>query len=78
VRLCGFESGYADEHRAREKWRGTSMAIRLNQEAVDPAQNLIKGGNRRKTAIGARRSLSQRRRTSLSTKTAGKHSRSGT
>jgi hypothetical protein len=43
VRLCGFESGYADKHRAREKRRGTSMAIRLNQEAVGHAQNLIKG-----------------------------------
>ena len=43
MRLCGFESGYTDEHRAREKWRGTSMVIRLNQEAVDPAQNLVKG-----------------------------------
>jgi hypothetical protein len=43
VRLRGFESGYADEHRAREKRRGPSMAIRLNQEAVDYAQNLIKG-----------------------------------
>jgi hypothetical protein len=43
VRLCGFESGYADKHRAREKRSGTSMAIRLNQEAVEHAQNLIKG-----------------------------------
>ena len=41
--ICGFQSGYADKHRAREKRRGTSMAIRLNQEAVGHAQNLIKG-----------------------------------
>ncbi len=41
--MRGFESGYADKHRAREKWRGTFMAIRLNQEAVEHAQNLIKG-----------------------------------
>jgi hypothetical protein len=43
VRLRGFESGYANKHRAREKRRRISMAIRLNQEAVEHAQNLIKG-----------------------------------
>jgi hypothetical protein len=43
VRLRGFESGYADKHRAREKRRGPSVAIRLNQQAVEHAQNLIKG-----------------------------------
>jgi hypothetical protein len=30
LRLRGLESGYADKHRAGEKRRGTSMAIRLN------------------------------------------------
>ncbi len=42
MRLRAFESGYADKHRARVK-RGISMAIRLNQEAVEHAQNLIQG-----------------------------------
>src|SRR5215211_4822095 len=43
MRLRGLESGYAEKHRAGEKRRGTSMAIRLNQQAVEHAQNLIKG-----------------------------------
>jgi hypothetical protein len=43
VRLRGFERGYADKRRARHKRRGASMAFRLNQEAVEHAQNLIKG-----------------------------------
>src|SRR5215207_5295882 len=38
-----FEGGYADNHRASEMRRGASMAIRLNQQAVEHAQNLIKG-----------------------------------
>ena len=38
-----FECGYADTHRAREKRRRASMAIRLNQEALEYAQDLIKG-----------------------------------
>jgi len=44
VRLRGFESGYADTHteqgRSGEK---PSMAIRVNQQAVGHAENLIKG-----------------------------------
>ena len=43
MRLRGLKSGYADEHRARQKRSGTSVAIRLNQQAVEHAQNLIKG-----------------------------------
>jgi hypothetical protein len=43
VRLRILESGYADRQKARVKWRGTSIAIRLNQQAVEHAQNLIKG-----------------------------------
>ena len=43
VRLRGSESGYADKHRARQKGRKTSMAVCLNQKAVEHEQNLIKG-----------------------------------
>jgi hypothetical protein len=41
--LRDFECGYADKYRVRQKRRGPSMAIRLNQQAVEHAQNLIKG-----------------------------------
>jgi hypothetical protein len=43
VRLRGFESGYANKHRASEMRRETSVTIHLNQQAVEHAQNLIKG-----------------------------------
>jgi hypothetical protein len=44
VRLRGLESGYADKYRARERSGEVSaMAIRLNQDALEHAQNLIKG-----------------------------------
>jgi hypothetical protein len=42
VSLRGFERGYADKHRVRQKGRGTSIAIRLNQEAEEHAQNFIR------------------------------------
>jgi hypothetical protein len=43
VRLRDFECRYADTHRASEMQRETSVAIHLNQQAVEHAQNLIKG-----------------------------------
>ena len=43
MRLRGFEGGYADTHRASEMRRETSLTIHLNQQAVEHAQNLIKG-----------------------------------
>jgi hypothetical protein len=43
VRLRGFESGYADKHREERSGEEPAMAIRLNQDAVEHAQNLIKG-----------------------------------
>jgi hypothetical protein len=40
ARLCGFESGYAGGYRAAGRNR---MAIRANQDAIEHAENLIKG-----------------------------------
>jgi hypothetical protein len=41
--LRGFESGYADKHGEQIGREEPTIAIRVNQEAVEHAENLIKG-----------------------------------